>query len=168
MPVKKKPLKKVHRCQCAEGEGAEGDSNPGMHARMNLFLSRLNEPQRRGYAALESERIGRGGDRLLSRITGLDEKTLHKGRKELAASLEACPTDRLRLAGGGRKPLEKKLFTDKRPGTTNLAGDCGVAHVGKKVDPEQPAPPQSRLTKSRLFRESSDGASLAEAATLLP
>jgi hypothetical protein len=75
---------------------------------MNLFLSRLDEQQRRWYVALESRRIGRGGDTLLSLITGLDEKTIAKGREELSASLDGCPTDRLRPPGGGRKPLEKK------------------------------------------------------------
>ena len=75
---------------------------------MNLFLSRLNEQQRRWYVALEAERIGYGGERLLSQITGLDEKTIRRGLKEVAADLADRPNDRVRLPGGGRPPSEKK------------------------------------------------------------
>jgi len=79
-----------------------------LHHQMNLFLSRLDEQQRRWYVALESKRIGHGGDRLLSQITGMDEKTIRRGRQELDASLADRPADRVRLSGGGRLPVEKK------------------------------------------------------------
>jgi len=75
---------------------------------MNLLLSRLDEAQRRWYVAVESNRIGHGGDRLLSQITGMDEKTIRRGREELAASLAACPPSRVRQVGGGRPKVEKK------------------------------------------------------------
>ena len=75
---------------------------------MNLLLSRLDEQQRRWYLAVESQRLGRGADRLLFEITGVDEKTIRRGREELAASLIDQPTDRVRQAGGGRAPVEKK------------------------------------------------------------
>ena len=70
---------------------------------MNLLMSRLDEQQRRWYAAVESAKIGHGGDRLLSRITGLDVDTIRRGRAELAGSLEGRPADRVRLPGGGQK-----------------------------------------------------------------
>ncbi len=75
---------------------------------MNLFLSRLDEQQRRWYAALESKRLGHGGDRLLAQISGLDEKTIRRGKQELAESLASRPLERVRLPGGGRPRLEKK------------------------------------------------------------
>jgi hypothetical protein len=75
---------------------------------MNLLMSRLDEQQRRWFAAVEAERVGRGGDTLLARITGLDEGTIAKGRQELAESLETRPPNRVRLPGGGRRPVEKK------------------------------------------------------------
>jgi len=74
-----------------------------------LVLSRLDEQQRRWVAAVEANRLGRGGESLLAQITGLDEKTIRRGREELAASLTERPTDRIRLAGGGRPPAEKKI-----------------------------------------------------------
>ena len=45
---------------------------------MNLLLSRLGEPERRWYAAVEANRLGRGGVRLVAQITGLDEKTIRR------------------------------------------------------------------------------------------
>ena len=75
---------------------------------MNLLCSRLDEQQRRGYVALEANRIGHGGDRLLSHITGLDDKTIRRGREELATSLADRPAERVRRPGGGRPTIEKK------------------------------------------------------------
>ena len=74
---------------------------------MNLFLSRLDEQQRRWYAALESMRVGHGGDRLMSLITGMDEKTIRRGRRELDVSLDGRPMDRVRVPGGGRRKSQE-------------------------------------------------------------
>jgi hypothetical protein len=82
---------------------------------MNLLMSRLDEQQRRWYAAVESIKIGHGGDRRLSRITGLHVDTIRRGREELADSLENRPADRVRLPGGGRPALEKKSPRSSRP-----------------------------------------------------
>jgi hypothetical protein len=78
-----------------------------LHRRMNLFLSRLDEQQRRWYVALESMKIGHGGDTLLSQITGLHVDTIRRGREELADDLHSRPDDRVRLPGAGRPPLKK-------------------------------------------------------------
>jgi len=75
---------------------------------MNLLLSRLDEQQRRWYVALESVKVGHGGDALLSQITGLNVETIRRGREELESDLQGRPVDRVRVAGGGREPLEKK------------------------------------------------------------
>jgi hypothetical protein len=61
-----------------------------------------------GRVAVESNRIGAGGDRLLAQITGLDEKTIKRGRQELAGELAERPEQRVRLPGGGRPRAEKK------------------------------------------------------------
>lgn len=73
---------------------------------MNFFLSTLNERQRRLYAGLESKKIGRGGDRRLAMITGLNVHTIAKGRHELEQSE---PSDRIRASGSGRPRVEKKI-----------------------------------------------------------
>lgn len=95
-------------CQCSLCQQPADHPERERHRQMNLFLDRLDEQQRRWYAALESKRIGYGGDRLLSEITGMDEKTIRRGREELDSSLEDRPAQRVRLAGAGRPTVEKK------------------------------------------------------------
>jgi hypothetical protein len=98
----------VHQCECRQCQQEGDHPDKELHRQMNLLMSRLDEQQRRWYAALESKRVGRGGDRLLSQITGLDEKTIWRGRQELADSLSDRPQERIRLPGGGRPAVEKK------------------------------------------------------------
>ena len=81
---------------------------------MNLFLSRLDEQQRRWYVARESKKIGYGGDTRLSQITGLDVETIRRGRHELETEFAQRPVDGSREAGGGRPRVEKKT-PDSRP-----------------------------------------------------
>ena len=81
---------------------------------MNLLLSRLDEQQQRWYVGVEAERIGHGGTELMAQITGINIDTIRKGRRELADNLANRPTERVRLAGGGRKPVEKKTQTSNR------------------------------------------------------
>lgn len=102
------PISKVHVCQCPHCCQKADHPDRELHRQMNLFLSRLDEQQRRWYVALEARRIGRSGMSLLSRISGMDEKTIQRGMQELAAELAGRPTDRVRLPGGGRPPVEKK------------------------------------------------------------
>jgi hypothetical protein len=99
----------VAECQCphCQQEGAHPDRL--LHRRMNVFLSRLDEAQRRWYVALESQRIGHGGDHLLAQITGMNETTIRRGREELEADLADCPPARVRQPGAGRPPVEKKI-----------------------------------------------------------
>ena len=75
---------------------------------MNLLLSRLDEQQRRWYVAVEAEKIGHGGTEYMSTVTGININTIRKGRREIADDLNARPHDRIRVQGGGRKPVEKK------------------------------------------------------------
>jgi hypothetical protein len=51
---------------------------------MNLLMSTLNHQQRRWYAAVEANRIGRGGITSVSQVTGLSPGAISRGRKELA------------------------------------------------------------------------------------
>jgi hypothetical protein len=109
------PQQEVRRCQCPECLSAEPHPAQVLHRQMNLLLSRLDEQQRRWYAAVESAKLGHGGDRAVSRITGLHVDTIRRGREELAASLNDRPADRVRLPGGGRPALEKKSPRSSRP-----------------------------------------------------
>src|SRR5919206_3373485 len=96
----------VPLCQCLRCLQPGDHPERVLHQQMNLLLSRLDEAQRRWYVALESNRLGRGGDRLLAQITGLTEQTIRRGREELAGALGDLPAERVRRPGGGRPPVE--------------------------------------------------------------
>ena len=98
----------VHLCQCQHCQKETPHPDQSLHQQMNLLLSRLDEQQRRWYAAVESNRIGRGGDQRLSQISGLDVKTIRRGRQELSSSFSERPPDRVRRLGAGRRQVEKK------------------------------------------------------------
>ena len=99
----------VRVCQCPRCEVGEAHPDQVLHEQINLLLSRLGEAERRWYAAVEANRLGRGGARLVAQITGLDEKTIRRGQAEVAGSLADVPIKRQRRAGGGRPPVEKKI-----------------------------------------------------------
>lgn len=71
-----------------------------------LFLSLLDEQQRRLYAGLESLKSGRGGDRQIAELLGLDAGTVARGRRALLE--HDVQLERIRRRGAGRKPAEKK------------------------------------------------------------
>jgi hypothetical protein len=77
-----------------------------MKAAIVLFFSMLDEKQRRLYAGLESLKLGYGGDQRIAEFIGIDPHTVAKGRRELME--QDFELDRIRKAGGGRKPVEKK------------------------------------------------------------
>lgn len=98
----------IHECQCPLCQQAGEPPEKHQHAQMNLFLSRLNEQQRRWFVALEAQQRGHGGEKLLSQITGLDGKTIRRGIRELENGLADRPLEKIRQPGGGRPSLEKK------------------------------------------------------------
>lgn len=104
----------IHVCQCPVCQRPDAHADHQLHHRMNLLLSRMDEQQRRWYVGLESMRIGRGGDALLCQITGMNVETIRRGRRELDDDLNDRPTDRIRLEGGGRPSVEKKIRPSSR------------------------------------------------------
>ena len=100
--------KEVYQCKCENCKKSEYHPDQQIHHGMNLFLSRLNEQQRRWYVALEAQKLGHGGRKQMSIITGMNVNTIRKGRREMEADLTTRPHDRIRIKGGGRKLVEKK------------------------------------------------------------
>ncbi len=81
---------------------------------VGLVFSRLDEQQRRLVAGLLSKSVGWGGDTKLALVTGLDPKTIKRGRDELDNDLKDCPADRVRRQGAGRPRVEKKILRSSR------------------------------------------------------
>lgn len=98
----------IHQCECDVCQAKTDAEIMRQHRQMNVFLSRLNEPQRRWYVGLLSQHPGGPSDRQLAKITGLDEKTIQRGRQELDTELAGLPPDRQRREGAGRPRAEKK------------------------------------------------------------
>ena len=104
-----KPIEvRLHICQCAICQAGAEHAIIQQHQRMNLFLSRLSEPQRRWYVGMLSQEPNSPSDVELARITGLDRKTIRRGRREVIAGLDELAPDRQRRPGGGRLSAEKK------------------------------------------------------------
>jgi len=97
----------IHKCKCNICQSSLSHPDKEDHHQINLLMSQLNEKQRRLYAARETMKLGYGGIKKMSLITGLDEKTIRKGIKELENNLIDTPED-IRKEGGGRKSIEKK------------------------------------------------------------
>jgi len=75
----------------------------------DVVLRHMNEVQRRVVAGAAAEMFGRGGKTAVAAASGLSRNTVIKAEAEVVAGIE--PSERLRAAGGGDKPL-----TDKQPG----------------------------------------------------
>jgi hypothetical protein len=79
----------------------------GAHERpVDRRASRSRHKQRRLFAGLESLKLGRGGDLVVSDVLGLDPATVAGGRHELLEN--QLDPERVRKAGAGRHAVEKK------------------------------------------------------------
>lgn len=96
-----------NQCQCVKCQAAEWHEEQKLHHQMNLLLSRLDESQRRWYVALEAQKLGRGGIKQMTAITGMHSDTIRRGQRELDEELTDQPSERIRHEGGGRIPTEK-------------------------------------------------------------
>ena len=98
----------VRQCACAACQAGDHPETED-HRYLNLILSRLDEQQRRWVAGRDAQRRGHGGIQAVAEITGLHQETIRIGRDELDQGLVGRPTDRVRLPGGGRPYVEKKI-----------------------------------------------------------
>jgi hypothetical protein len=94
----------VHLCACPVCQAGDDLGIQRYHEQINLLLSRLTEPQRRWYVGTLAQAPDSPGVRQLARITGLDPKTIRRGRQEITAGLADAPAGRQRRAGAGPPP----------------------------------------------------------------
>ena len=115
--------KDVYQCQCENCSQSKSHPDKESHRLMNLFLTRLDEQQRRWYVGMEAKKLGHGGTKKMAQITGTNINTIRRGKRELTDNLETRPKDRVRLPGGGRKAVEKNARY--RNGTEGRSRRCG-------------------------------------------
>jgi len=65
---------------------------------MITFFGSLREKDRRRYAAVEAAKLGAGGLAYLSRLLGIDSKTIRQGEADLK-DLPDVPPERVRKKG---------------------------------------------------------------------
>ena len=100
------------RSTCAiESSLASAGSHPTatpdeLKAAIVLFVSLLDEKQRRLYAGLESLKSGYGGDQRIAELLCLDVGTVARGRHQLLE--RDAEVRRVRKIGAGRKTVKKK------------------------------------------------------------
>jgi hypothetical protein len=71
---------------------------------MKAFFDSLNEKDRRRYAAIESMKLGHGGQNYISNVLGCHFQTVMAGIDEIRNGTET-PEDRIRKPGGGKKKI---------------------------------------------------------------
>jgi hypothetical protein len=104
------PVHALHECECSICQEQANAEIMRYHRQINLLLSRLAEPQRRWYVGVLSQEPESPSDAQLALITGMDEKTIRRGRQEMEDDLLNVPLDRQRQTGGGRLLSEKKTL----------------------------------------------------------
>ncbi len=105
------PVHPLHECECPMCQQQTNAEIMRYHRQVNLLLSRLAEPQRRWYVGVLSQEPESPSDAQLALISGIDEKTIQRGREEMEDDLLNVPLDRQRQVGGGRLLSEKKTLT---------------------------------------------------------
>lgn len=95
--MKKEIVPIVNHCACERCQSDLLYPEKEIHHQLNLIMSRLNEQQRRWLAGLEANRYGRGGIRMVEKVTGLSGKTIRRGVKELLENLDGRPISGIRV-----------------------------------------------------------------------
>ena len=95
-------------CPCSNCRKRKPHPDKLRHRQLRTVLARLDEQQRRWVAALEADRIGWGGIGIVALVSGMDPKTIRKGKRELQDDLAERPLGRTRKPGAGRPKVEKK------------------------------------------------------------
>lgn len=103
----------------------------GIRSKYIALVEDLDERGRRRWAATEAESLGRGGVAMVAEATGLSDRTVRSGIREIREG-RAVPAGQQRRTGGGRKPLE-------------INQPDLVAAVESLVEPTERGDPQSPL-----------------------
>ena len=85
--------------------------NQKTEASMCLYFSQLNEKDKRHYAATEAIKLGRGGQKYMIDLLGINDRTILRGVQEVLnpSLLSKIPEGKIRQIGGGRK--KKNIVT---------------------------------------------------------
>jgi hypothetical protein len=102
------PTTHLPHCRCPECRDETGHPDQQHHRELAAFLSVLNHEQRRLYAAVEANRLGRGGVGTVKAMMGMCAPTVARGRRELADLVEGKPFQKELKPVRGRPRAEEK------------------------------------------------------------
>ena len=102
------PTPHADQCDCPLCRYETAHQDKDYHRELVAFLATLSPEQRRLYAAVESNRLGRGGVAKVAAIMGLCGPTIARGRRELDCILRGQPPKVEHRPSPGRPPTEKK------------------------------------------------------------
>ena len=102
----------------------------GIRRKYNTLVGDLDERGRRRWAATEAESIGYGGITAVAQATGMSDRTIRNGIKEIRTERTVSP-GRQRKVGGGRKSLEAT-----QPNLVNAVE--ALVEPTERGDPESP------------------------------
>lgn len=86
-----------------------GVYSPEVEVRMRSVFRSLSEKDRRRYAAVEADKLGRGAITYLSHVFGCGRGVIYHGLRELDQLASGDPVgDRIRRPGAGRPVTEEK------------------------------------------------------------
>jgi transposase len=84
------------------------DNISGLLQKIDLIMKLLDEKERRLLLGVEAKSLGHGGIKLVSELSGVSQKTISRGIKELQTPTETTfDSTRQRKKGGGRKRIEE-------------------------------------------------------------
>lgn len=123
-----------HVCRCSDCR-KDAKSRPAeFHKALNEVLFHADEKNRRLIAAMEALRMGWGGIRKVSRITGLPRRTISRGMQEMREGRSV--ENRIRHPGGGRPKVEKKRREGSgEPQEADGGRDRRRSDFGDQVEP---------------------------------
>jgi hypothetical protein len=102
------PTPRSAQCHCPHCQSEPDHPDKRYHRELRAFLATLSQEQRRLYAAVESNRLGRGGVSRVAEITGVSGPTVARGRRQLAGLLRGEPQ------AGERKPIPGRPRTEAK------------------------------------------------------
>ena len=97
----------IQPCQCRSCRAHPASAQAKEHLSINRLLSTLDEKHRRRFVGVLALQWGRGAIAKLATITGLSRTTIRRGQNEIQLVERRGTLNKIRVAGGGRKVVEK-------------------------------------------------------------
>lgn len=157
----------VHVCECPHCQQESAHADQELHRQMNLLVSRLDEQQRRRYVAVESKRVGRGGDRLLKSLDWTKRRSNADG-KNWQTLWPPGQANGFAYQEVGDPRRKKRCRARVSSLAVDQTRNCGRSHERTEVGTQQFRPCMPTSGQLGASHQSSHPCSLAPPMGLLP